>query len=183
MQARIFAPVVLAASFMAAVQPAARSDASSDVKKALQTVYAKRDSAIEKKDIQGSLSMIAPDFIFVAKDGQKGDARVVKQRLTPLLALVQSVKSRSLIQRFVLKGKQATVLLKQHLEMMLVNPETQAPQKFAADATSEDLWVKSGSRWLQRRRTTKSEMAVLAGRKIDDRINLGGKRRPNGGRQ
>lgn len=155
-----------------ALQISAYADVSADARKTIQGLYDKRDSAAQKKDIQGTLAALSPDFVFVAKDGQKGDAKLLKRRLTPLFTLMQSVKSKSGIQKFALKGKEATATVKQHLEMLVVNPQTQVPQKFVADATSEDIWTKTGSGWLQKRMTTRAEKAVLDGKSVEDQLNI-----------
>src|SRR5881275_2824467 len=84
-------------------QAGARADAASDARKTIQAVYVKRDVAEQKKDLDGSLSALAPDFVFVAKDGQKGDAKLLKRRMTPLITLMQQVKSKSEITKFSLQ--------------------------------------------------------------------------------
>src|SRR5258708_7164158 len=160
---------------------AAHADTATDARKTIQAVYTKRDAAEQKKDIDGSLSALAPDFVFVAKDGQKGDAKLLKRRLTPLISLMQSVKSKSEITRFALKGKNVTATVKSHIEMLVLNPQTQVPQKLVADGTSEDLWIKTGSGWLQKRMTTKTEKAVLDGKSIDDQLKLSDKPGKPGG--
>jgi hypothetical protein len=153
----------------------ARADSTADVQKNLQQIYNKRDAAREKKDIQGSLSALTPNFVFVSTDGQKGDAKLLKQKLSPLFAFMQSVKSKSDIQKLALKGKEATATVKQHLDMLVVDPQTQQPRKFSLDATSEDLWTKTPSGWLQKRLTTKTEKAMLDGKSIADQLKLNGK--------
>jgi hypothetical protein len=162
-------------AFALALHGSARADSAADVKKNLQQIYNKRDAAREKKDIQGSLSALAPNFVFVAKDGQKGDIKLLKRRLTPLFTFMQSVKSKSDIQKLALKGKEATATVKQHLDMLVVDPQTQQPRKFSLDATSEDLWTKTASGWLQKRLTTKSETAILDGKSVADQLKLNGK--------
>ncbi len=162
-------------------QARAHADAAADARRAIQAVYTKRDAAEQKKDIDGSLSALAPDFVYVAKDGQKGDAKLLKRRLTPLISLMQSVKSKSVITKFALKGKVAAATVKSHVEMLVVNPQTQVPQKVVADATSEDLWTKTGSGWLQKKMTTKTETASLDGKSIDDQLRLNGKPGKSGG--
>src|SRR5690242_19314984 len=109
-----------------------RAETSSDAKKAIQSAYVKRDAAAQKKDINGALTAYSPDFVYIAKDGQKGDLKVLKKKLIPLFALMQSVKATTAVQSFAMKGKDATATVKEHLEMLVVNPNTQVPQKFIA---------------------------------------------------
>jgi hypothetical protein len=148
------------------------ADAAADTKKEIQKLYMKRDAAAQKKDVNGALSAYSPDFVYIAKDGQKGGLKVLKKKLIPLFALMQSVKATTAVQSFALKGKDATATVKEHLEMLVVNPNTQVPQKFVADAVSEDLWTKTGQGWLQKRSKTKTEKASLDGKSIDDKLDL-----------
>ncbi len=170
---RTFAVVILMALAFAD-QAGARADAAADARKSITAVYAKRDAAAQKKDIEGSLSALAPDFVFVAKDGQKGDAKLLKRRLTPLLSLVQSLKSRTAITKFALKENQATATAKSHVEMLVLNPQTQVPQRLAADGTSEDVWTKTGSGWLQKRMKTLTETASLDGKSVGEAMKQSG---------
>src|SRR5690349_15431189 len=108
-----------------ATQAVVYADTTADAKKSLQGLYSKRDAAAEKKDVSASLSTLAPDFVYVSLDGQKGDAKLLKRRLTPLFSMVQSVKSKSAVQKLALKGNVATATVKQHLEMLVLDPQTQ----------------------------------------------------------
>ena len=157
------------------VRAGARADASADAKKTIAAIYAKRDAAEQKKDIDGSMSAVTPDFVYVTKDGQKGDAATLKRQMTPLVSFMQSIKSKSAITKFVLKGKEAVATVKSHLEMLVMNPQTQAPQKVIADGLSEDLWTKTGKGWLQKKMVTKSQTATVDGKAIDTQVKLNGK--------
>jgi hypothetical protein len=150
----------------------ANADEAADARKAIASLYAKRDAAEQKKDLEGSFSALSPNFVFITKDGQKGDAKLLKRRISPIFAMMQNVKAKSQIQKFSVKGKNATVVVKQHIEMLIVNTQTQMPQKFAADETSEDLWSKTASGWLQTRMKTITETASLDGKTINERVNL-----------
>ena len=85
---------------------------------------------------------------------------------------MQNVKAKSQVQKFAVNGKNATATVKQHIEMLVVNGQSQMPQKFVADETSEDLWTKTASGWLQTRMKTLSETAALDGKTINERVNL-----------
>ena len=175
----IAAAIMLAPGGVASV--CAQADTAADARKMIQAVYTKRDAAEQKKDLEGSLSSLAPDFVFEAKDGQRGDAKLLKRRLTPLIMLMQSVKSKSEITKFAFKGKDAKATVKAHLEMLVLNPQTQVPQRVVADATSEDLWTKTATGWLQKKMTTKSETASLNGKSISEQLDLNGKPGKPGG--
>ena len=173
MLARTAAAIAVTITIALNLHAPAAAQSAAAARNAIQQAYNKRDVAAGKKDIQGSLSTVAPDFVFVTKDGQKGDVKLLKRRLTPLFSLMQSVKSHTEIQKLTVKGSTATAIVKQHLEMLVVNPQTQIPQKFIADATSEDIWSKAGAGWLQKRMTNKSETATLDGKSVDEQLKLG----------
>lgn len=167
--------------FGVSVQIGARADAAADARKSIQAIYVKRDAAEHKKDINGSLISLAPNFVYVTKDGQKGDAGLLKRQVAPVIQFMQSVNAKSEITKFTIKGKEATAIVKSHLEMLVLDPQTQAPQKIVGDVTSEDLWTKTGSGWLQKKMTTKSQTAALNGKSIDAKIDLKGQPAKSGG--
>ena len=158
----------------------ARADATADARKAIQAAYTKRDAAEARKDMEGSMSSMAPDFVFISKEGQKGDMALLKRRMAPAFAMMQSVKSRSQVQSVSVKGKEATASVKSHMEMLILNPQTQVPQKIVVDATSVDLWTKTASGWLQKRMVAKSESGTLDGKSITSQLNLSGAKRKSG---
>ena len=174
MQIRPILAVVAALAAGLSLQAGAGADTAGDAKKALQVIYAKRDAAEAKKDLEGSLTGYAPDFVFVSPDGQKGDMKLLKRRLAPIFALMQTVKAKTQVQSVVVKGKDAAATVKTHLEMLILNPQTQMPQKVAADAVSLDTWGKTSSGWLQKRMATKSETATLDGKLVRQQLRLNG---------
>ena len=175
------AAAALLLAFGVVGQTGARADAAADARKSIQAIYAKRDAAEHKKDVNGSLISLGPNFVYVTKDGQKGDAALLKRQIAPVIQFMQSVDAKSEITKFSIKGKEATAIVKAHLEMLVLDPQTQAPQKIVGVVTSEDLWTKTDSGWLQKKMSTKSQTATLNGKSIDDQINLKGKPAKSGG--
>ncbi len=164
------AAVVVATGFGLATN--AEAESAAGVKRLVQAAYARRDSAAQNKDLNGSLATVTPDFVFISRDGQKGDSKLLKRRLTPLFAMVQSLKAKSELLKFAVRRGQADATVKQHLEMYVINPQTQTPQKYVVDAISEDLWIRTRSGWFQKRMTAKAESATMNGKRIDDRMQL-----------
>lgn len=157
---------------------AAHADSSSDARKAVTSVYRKRDAAAAKRDLKSTLATTTPDFVYVAKDGQKGDLKALKKRLGSVFALTQSLKSVSTVKSFSVHGKEAIATANWRLSIVAMDPQTQLPRHFDAESTSEDVWVKTGTGWLQKRMTVKQERASLDGKPIDEQLDLGGAKRP-----
>ena len=166
MKIQIFALTITLCLLTLGTGFAASADSSAFVKKTLTTLYEKRDAAASKKDIKGAVTSFSPDFVYVSKEGQKGDLKTLQQRIFAYISLMKTVKVKSVIQTIVVKGKTAKVTVKDHLDMSITNDKTGKTTKVTADQFSEDQWEKGGKGWLQKRMTVKKEAAMMDGKPI-----------------
>ena len=172
------ATALAAAGMMLVGVVIAKADSSGDARKAIQLMYQKRDAAAQKRDLKATLATAGSDFVFVSKDGQKGDIKELKKRLSTLYVMTQSLKSSSAIKKFAIKGKQAVVTSSWRLTVVAMDPQTQLPRHFEAESTSEDVWAKGPTGWLEQRMTIKQERATLDGKPLDIALSPSGKKKP-----
>ncbi len=151
----------------------AHSDTAVIAKKSLNGLYEKRNVALGKKDLKSAAISYSPDFIFVSKEGAKGDLKTLQKKLFVYIAFMKTVKVKTSILNCSLKGKVAALTVKYHLDLTIENSETKKIQNVVADEVSDDLWEKSAGGWLQKRMTVKKEAALIDGKPIDNTI-LGG---------
>ena len=158
----------LALCTLLSVAPVAiRADAASDAKAAIQAVYNKETAAVNKKDVKGSLAIYAPDYVEIGLSGKKRSLAETKKQMQSLFEGQEKIKLKQTITKVTLAGNQATVLVKQHLEMTIVEPQTQTKLISTSDARVEDIWVKSGkSGWLKKQSKTLSEKATVDGKPV-----------------
>jgi hypothetical protein len=148
------------------------ADAVTEARKAVQSIYDKRNAAVAAKDLKGILSNCTPDFVYIAKDGQKGGLSVLKKRLLPLLSLAQKPKVTTTRQKFTLKGKEVTTVVKTHIESLFFSPTSQTPSKMVVDDTSEDVWIQSEKGWLQKRKKSLSDVMTIDGKPVQLNLDL-----------
>ncbi|HLJ54711.1 MAG TPA: hypothetical protein VKT77_06690 [Chthonomonadaceae bacterium] len=148
-------------------QPPARAQSEAAARKAILAIFAARDSARQKKDLDGSLCNLSREFVVVTSDGQKGDAAYLKRRMGPLVSMAQDVKSRTSIVKFASKGKSATDTSKVHIELIAMSGQTQMPQRYVVDATIVDSWVYADARWVESRMVTKSQTVTVNGKRVE----------------
>ena len=151
----------------------ANSDTVVAAKQSLNGLYEKRNVALGKKDLKSAAISYSPDFIFVSKEGVKGDLKTLQKKLFVYITFMKTVKVKTSIVNCSLKGKGATLTVKYHLDLTIENSETKKIQKVVADEVSEDIWEKSAGGWLQKRMTVKKEAALIDGKPIENTI-LGG---------
>jgi hypothetical protein len=86
--------------------------------------------------------------------------------------MAQSLKATTTRQKFALKGKEATVTVKTHIETLFVAVDPQKPSKLVIEDISEDTWIKSDKGWLQKRKKSLSDVTSLDGKIINTKIDL-----------
>lgn len=116
---------LFAALSLAAV---AHADAAADAKKAIQAAYDKADAALVKKDLKGMFSVYSPDYEAQA-NGKKMTLAEVQQMAQMQISMIQKPKNKVTIQKFTLKGKEATATTKQDMEASFSNPQTKKRPK------------------------------------------------------
>lgn len=163
---RRFTSASLALCTLIAIAPAAiRADATSDAKAAIQAAYNNETAAMIKKDVKGIVAVYASDYVEIEKDGKKSTLAELKQQMQQLFPSLRNVKATQSVSKVTLKGSQATVLSRQHLEATFINPQTKKNQSLVATANLEDLWVKSGkSTWLKKQSKVLTENQTLDGK-------------------
>ena len=142
----------------------ARADATSDARRALQTLYDKTNVAAAKKDLNGVLAYMAPDFVATGEKGEKRTVADLRAQLSQIFPLLQSWRGGSRIQQVTIKGNAATVLVKENVRMVMVNPQTRQKAVLDSMGTSRDVWVKQGSGWRMKQSQTLSSKALLNGK-------------------
>ncbi|HZO87155.1 MAG TPA: nuclear transport factor 2 family protein [Chthonomonadaceae bacterium] len=160
-------PVPIAMTLYAALAlaPLATADATADARKAIQTAYNQANAAMARKDVNGGLAHFAPDFEAVTRNGKKIMLPQIRQQLQQI-TMMQSIRAKSTIQKFRLKGNQAVVTVKEHADLTGVNPQNKQKLTMSIDSVSEDTWVKSGKGWLQKRSKSLRETAKINGKPI-----------------
>jgi ketosteroid isomerase-like protein len=159
-------PIALALCALTILAPGTRADATSEARKAIQTLYNKQNAAAAKKDVEGVLANRTPDFEAIAVNGQKLTMDQVRQNIEQLLAVAQSIKATTAIKSFRLKGNNATVTTREHAEFVTTNPQTSTPAKVVIDGTSQDTWIKSGKGWQIKRSKALTEKMTVNGKAV-----------------
>lgn len=160
-------PIALALYAATILAPgAARADATSAARKAIQTLYNKQNAAAAKKDVEGTLANRTSDFEAIAVNGQKLTLEQVRQNVESLLAMAKSIKATTVIKSFQLKGNNATVKTQEHAAFVVTNPQTHKPAKVVIEATSQDTWIKSGKGWQIKRTKSLTEKMSVNGKAV-----------------
>jgi hypothetical protein len=136
---------------LACAAPAVHADATSEARKAIAAAYAKMDKAAESKNAAGILALHSPDFSQTSKSGQKRTYAELKQMVPQMMKVAKTVKTKTVIEKFALKGNSAIVNNKDHTEILFVNPRNaEQTMKVVVDSTNEDTWTKSSKGWLKK---------------------------------
>ena len=165
---RLFMRLLLIGAVLALGAPAFAADAAA-VQKTLQADYTRRDDAFGRRDINATLVQYAPDFIGVSSTGKPHDLREERLDFLKTFALpIRSSVTKSTIQRVTLAGagSEATVTLRRHGILILVNPQTRGSDVLTLDGVFTDLWVKHAAGWLLTREQALSVRATINGKPV-----------------
>jgi hypothetical protein len=139
--------VLAACALFALNGTAALADAAS-VKKELQAIYTRMDAAAAKKDMKTSFAHYAPDYVSHGPNGRKTTLTDLKAQIGPLMAQAKSIRSKSTVQKVVLKGSNAIATVKEDAIIVMVNPQNpQQTMKLDINGASEATWVKTSAGW------------------------------------
>ncbi len=131
--------------------PFAKVDAVATAKKAIQALHAKSAAAAEKKDVQGMLAHVAPDYEEGEQDETATKLPYIRSLLERTISKTKSVRMGTVITKFTLNGDKATVLTATTFTVVADNPRTKKEEKFAMQGTSEEQWEKKSGVWLEKR--------------------------------
>lgn len=156
--------MVFSLCLLVSLAPLVRADATADARKAIQAGFDKENAGAAKKDVQEALAPYAPDFVRTSVDGKKITLAEMKKGLTQMFAGVQTIKGTAVIQKITLKGKEATVTVKLHREITLLNPQTKKSSVIAVDVIGDTVWANNGKGWQEK-----------SGRELSRKVTLDGK--------
>ena len=131
------------------LSPLARADAASEARKSIQAAYDQENAALLKKDLKGTFARCRPDMQVIGPNNQPMTFAQMKQALADQLRLLQPTKSVTSIQKFALKGNQATCTVKDHSELTRQIGKGKLSH-FVMEGMEEDVWIKDKTGWMRK---------------------------------
>ena len=143
-----------------------RADAAADAKTAIQSAYNKQSAAFNKKDVKSVFAVYAADYVAIASRGSKNRTLAeMKLSMQMLFARGQNMNVKQTVQKMTVKGSQAIVLSKQHMQFSLIDPRTSTRHTTTSDANVEEIWVKTDkSGWLKKQTKVLSVVGTVDGK-------------------
>ena len=143
----------------------AQMSADSAAQKAITLQVKKSDAAATKKDVNGMLATLAPDYEGVDYQGRKMNREKVKLAMTQMLAFAKSLTIKTTVNKVVAKGNEATADVTEVVVITVQNAQQGGKlSKLVANGVSVQTWVKKGTNWLQRRSKAQKTEYTLDGK-------------------
>lgn len=142
----------------------AAADVAADARKAIQVIYDHEVTAYAKKDIKGITAILTPDFESIEKNGDRINAVQSIETIRQTFRMLRTFTVSQNIQNLTLKGDQAIVTSRSHLEGTIADEQTGKPHKVVGDSVTVETWVKSRQGWLLKRSKTISERNIMDGK-------------------
>ncbi len=141
-------------------------------KRAERQIRAEYDKTVlytRKKNVEGLLRQMTPDFLYKTKRGEILNKQVVEAMMRAQYAQIQSVDKRTTrIQKMEIKGNTARVTTKEEMVVTIVDPQGKT-HKVASKATTQDTWVKTPQGWKVKMTEVLDEETFIDGKRQSPR--------------
>ena len=145
-----------------------RADGAQEARKSIQAAYDRFSTAMHRKDADSATSDFAPDFTELdsARGAIQAGIPTERRQFQALFLYSRSITMTETIQTFALRGKRATVTVKEQMVLDSTKQTSKGlrPLTFTADSLHEDVWVRSGHRWLRQSAKTLSIQETVDGK-------------------
>lgn len=117
------------------------------VRKAIQSSYNQINAALARKDLNAMWKMMAPDYVGIHRNGERRTSAQQRLTMSRLMTRAKSLKGVSVIQKFRLRGRVATVWIKSTWRVTIPNQRHE-------DVTTKivgfdrDTWIEKSGGWL-----------------------------------
>ena len=142
------------------------ADATAEARKQIQAAYGRENAATARKDTSGVVANMSPDYVTSDVRGQTATVELIRQTLPKIFASTLSLKAKTVITKFALKGNEADVTVKEHADITLFNQKTGKSSRLVVDETAQTTWVKTASGWKKKRNRTLSSHQTLDGKVV-----------------
>jgi hypothetical protein len=139
--------LMLACSFLA-IEVDGHADTAS-ARKAIQTQYARMDTALRKNDIRSYIALCMPDYRQKTQNAVI-DRNHLYQQLRQLLDAVQNYKQTTQIEEIHLRGNEARVVTTESFTFSMTDsdPQQKKSHQYRQSIHNRDIWVYRNKRWL-----------------------------------
>ena len=148
--------------------PAAPASPIDAARRAIQSIYDGQNAAAARRDVNGMLAHVSPDYVSFDTHGGRRTLAGERQEARTVFTTAPTYKGQTRIQAITLTGKVATVRVKEHKAMIVINRPTKHFAFVAYDAVGVDTWVQGRHGWLLTRSRTLSASGTFNGHPVND---------------
>jgi len=144
-----------------------KADPTRDACSAIQAIYNRQARASAKKDPRVVTSTYTPDFVSIETNGTRTDASESRASIDKLFTLLHTIKIGQTVEFLTLKGNEALVHAKSHVEATMLDARTRKQHRIVGNSVSLETWVRKSHGWLLKRAKTLSEQNTLDGKPLN----------------
>jgi ketosteroid isomerase-like protein len=146
--------IMISMSFFVGVSLPAHADNHSKDRAFIQYAIRKMDAAVAKKDVDGCIAFVHPDYVQINLAGHEiaHGKKEIRQRIAKIFAHVTSIVGHTAITNITFSKAGATVtdITEGEIKMSVNGHERVIKNR----STFRAFWVKSGNGWLEKRSRT-----------------------------
>ena len=163
-----FHALMILATGITILAPATHADSVAAARRAIQAIYDGQNAAAARRDVNGMLAHVSPDYVSFDTHGTRHTLDGERQAARTVFATAPTYKGQTHIQTITLAGKVATVQIKEHKAMIVIHRPTRQFAIVAYDTVGVDTWVRGRQGWLLTRSQTLSAHGTFNGHPVKD---------------
>lgn len=146
------------------------ADAKQSAYTSILSNYRAMNADMEKQDVEGYLTFLAPDYVRIDRNGFHSDLQRQRKSLITTFALAnnfalgKSLHSNLAIRPLKVSKQSVTAARVEQLKMTLVNHTTGRNVPFVSNSVYEDIWVKAGMTWKIRQSKLMNNLTLINGK-------------------
>jgi hypothetical protein len=125
-------------------------------------------AAMVKRDVNGALSYVSPDYAQVSPDGETVSRAEFRESLREITRYMKAFQATTAISTITVDsaGKKATTAVRSTMRVTIKNPETGRDAKIVGIEDSLDTWIKTEKGWRLYRSKTRKATQTMDGKPL-----------------
>lgn len=137
-----------------------------DVRKDLEAVYARLNSAMLKKDVSTVIGLCTKEFVYTTQSGENLTRGRMEDQLKAQMRAIKKVVTVTIkIDKVTQKGAEVVARTTGVFEAdIMLSPDAKKASRLKSTSVTDDTWVQSAGKWMLKKVKAVKETSTLDGK-------------------
>ena len=145
---------------------AAQVPSAADARKQIEANYRRENAALQKEDVAGVLVHYDKNYRYHGPKGRVYRTPELQPVLVEMFRLMSGIRASTKIQRFALRGKEASVRVIERVDAVMKDPSTRKTSKVVVAEDRDDVWKLVNRAWIKKSSRSLKLTQTLDGKPI-----------------